>query len=223
MFDNYLSDYYRRKITISQICNKERVEPHVFYSYLRSVGEAPFREYYKLINSDEPELDEKLKQIYNGIIQRCNGKSGTPKGYHGLEYLDIREWVSFCSAEKEVLKNLWKEYLDSGKDYKHAVSIDRIDGSKGYTEGNIEFAPLGFNAWKRNIRPVKVKRDGSESWFLSCEEGSRELGVSHSYVGSLLIGSRQKENFSVSESTVDEVLINRQAGNIEDYYQMYIA
>lgn len=223
MFEKYLSDYYRRKITVSKVCDRENVEPHVFYSFLRSIGEIPFREYYKLIDSGERELDEKLKQIYNGIIQRCNGKQGTPEGYHGLDYLDIRAWVLFCDTEKESLQNLWKNYLDSDKDYKYAISIDRIDNSEGYIEGNIEFVPLGFNAWKRNIRPIRVNRGGSKSWFLSCEEGSRELGVSHSYVGSLLIGARQKENFSVAESTVNEVLQNRQADDIQDYYRRYIA
>ena len=222
MYDKYLSDYYRRKITIRQICDEENIEHHVFYRYLRSVGEIPFRKHYPLIDTGIAELDEKLKQIYNGIIQRCNGKEGTPKGYHDLEYLDIRQWVDFCNSRRSRLCELWRSYVKNGRKYKYAVSVDRIDDNQGYLVDNMVFAPLGFNAWKRNIRPIKVTKSGEQFWFLSCEEGSRKLGISHSSVGAVLIGSR-KINFDVEETSVEEVLNQTASTDLERYYRQYIA
>ncbi len=223
MIIKYLDDYYRRKLTVRDICRLEGISHPLFYAKLREVGEKPFREHYKDIDVGAAEVNEKLKVIYNGIIQRCNGKEDTPAGYHGLDYMDIKTWVKFCNDNKHTIVSLWARYVKSGKKYKYTISIDREDESKGYVLGNVSFAPLGFNAWKRNIRPIEVQKDGTVDYFMSCEEGSRKLGVSHSYVGAFLLGVYSKETFIVKEVSTEKVLSQKSVNDVSEYYQRFIA
>ena len=225
MFNKHLDDYYKLKISLKEITEQASVSESTFYRNLEKQGLLPRRAYYGLINTGISELDKTLKDKYAGIVKRCNGRpSYRGKSYIDVEYLPVYEWVKVCQDNKGLLLKMWDEYMQSGKDYRLSISVDRIDNSKGYIADNIQFVTLGFNAWKRNIRPIKATTDGKEMYFMSCEEGSEYYGIRRQSIGDILRGRKlYGDKYAVEDSTVEEVLTKNKMSNIEEYYEVIFA
>lgn len=221
MFKKYLEDYYKLKISLKEICEKENVVQSTFYRYLKDNGLLSRRKYYGKINTGIKALDENLKGKYASIVKRCNGRPSYEykKNYEGKDYMFIYEYVKFCNSQKELLKDMWKVYMNSGKEPRKAISVDRLDNNVGYLKENIEFVTHGFNSWKRNIRPIKVTHENKSRYFLSCEEGSLYYNIRRQSIGDILRGRELYNNsYTVENSTIEEVLKNSNVSNIQDYY-----
>jgi hypothetical protein len=217
MIDKYMEDYYLLKISLKEICEKEDISQATFYRQIKKKGYIPRRTIYGKINTGIKELDQKLKAKYTAIAKRCNG--GHTDNYEGLPYLNLIEWVDFCNNRKDILLKMWNEYLESDRDRKKSISIDRIDNDKGYLLTNIEFVTFGYNAWKRNIRPINVEFNGEHNYFLSCEEASKYYGITRTYIGkSLNKDDWYDKRYIASKATIDKVLRENNVSDLKEYY-----
>ena len=225
MFDNLLKDYYKTKIGVSEICKTANITHNQFYKELRKRNMKSVSGYYASINTGDEELNIRLRRKYNNIANRCKGL-GSHKGntHDGLDYITINEWVDFCNTHKEKLVKMWKKYKDSECDARLLPSIDRIDNNAGYCPENMEFVPYGYNAWRRNVKPVKVTKDGVTNYFLFSEEASKHYGLRRQTIGDLLRGVYRiaGEGFTVEPSDVETVLAKRGYTSLEQYYHDHI-
>lgn len=97
-----------------------------------------------------------LKHRYYAIKYRCNAKytSRRIKGkkyhnsYYGMEYLSFEEWLQWCNQSKKTFMSLWLQWVESGYKNSLAPSIDRIDNSKGYIIGNLQWLTKQGNSNK---------------------------------------------------------------------------
>lgn len=220
MIDLYLS----YKMGVKEICKNFNISKRTFYKYLKANSFKTRSGYYQSIDTGFDELDYKLKQKYSGIIKRCQQKHYKGDYYKGLEYLSLDEWVKFCNKNINKLEKLWKEYIRNDKDRRLTVSIDRIDTDKGYVTKNIRFISYGHNCWLRNIRPIKIRYEDKNYYFMSAEEGSRFFDVRRQSIGDLLRGDYRKisSKYKVNKSSIDEVLSHSEVDNLKDYYREYI-
>lgn len=220
MFEKYLEDYYTKRIGATEICEKEGAPIHSFHLYLANNNLPSRFMVLKGINTGTPALDKALKIKYSGISNRCRGKASDKYGhYSGLEYMDVFEWRDFCNSNREDLVKMWGKYLESGKDLRYAISVDRIDDHKGYVMGNVQFRINGFNSWKRNLFPVKVLYQNSEQYFMSSEEASRYYGVRRQTIGECLHKTPYHlKDYDVSETSIEKVLLKTGFETLEDYY-----
>ena len=221
MIDDYLDDYYRSKIGTTDIEKELGISSNVFYRLLKERDLMPRGRYFKDIDTGISELDKTLRVKYNDIVQRSRGRKGHAYKNNAKSdnYITIIEWAEIINENKEQLLQMWKEYIESGKSLKEAISIDRIDTNKPYYKENIAFEKNAFNAWKRNLRPLKVIFDDKENYFLSAEEASRFYGVRRQSIGDTLRGVKlYGGKYEVLNSTVEQVLSFHNISNLHDYY-----
>ena len=221
MIGNYLDDYYRSKIGTTEIEREMGISSNVFYRLLKERGLKPRGRYFKEIDTGTPELDKTLRIKYNDIVQRSRGRKGHTYKNNAKsdDYITVIEWVEIINENKEQLLQMWREYIESGKSLKEAISIDRIDTEKPYFKENIAFEKTAFNAWKRNVRPLKVTVGDETNYFLSAEEASRFYGIRRQSIGDILRGvNLYSGKYEVVETTIKEVLANNKVNNLHDYY-----
>jgi len=105
----------------------------------RANGDAETKRYEKTFNGY-------LMRTYRNMTSRVKGiLKKKAHLYKGLEILDKDTFYAW-SKENEDYKNLHKDWVDSGYEYRLAPSIDRIDSSKGYVMGNIRWLPHWLNS-----------------------------------------------------------------------------
>ena len=66
--------------------------------------------------------------------------------YVGLDIMTLEEWKDFVRESHDELFDIYIDWADSGFTTRYAVSIDRIDSSKGYTRDNVRWLPMWRNA-----------------------------------------------------------------------------
>lgn len=221
MLDKYIDDYYRSRIGIGELSEKLGVGSNVIYRMLRERNLEPRGRYYKQIDTGIPELDKSLRIKYNDIIQRSRGRKGLTykNNAKSADYITIIEWVEIINEHKCELIEMWERYIDNGKQKKHAISVDRIDNSLPYYRDNIAFETTGFNAWKRNIRPIKVTVDNESTHFMSAEEASDHYDIRRQSIGDILRGkNKYNGKYEVAPSTIEEVLNSHELSDIYEYY-----
>ena len=224
MIEKYYNDYFKGKITARNICELESISNSVFIRRLKKVGLKPYKSYYKDIKIGDDDLNKMLRNKYSSIASRCSGNSTDKYGhYNGLDYMTIQEYVLLCNENKELLNYMWNEYIDSGKDRKHTISVDRINNNKGYVVGNLQFILNGFNSWKRGITPVRVTHKGETKYFMSSEEASRSYGLRKQTINECLRKTPYHlKGYDTELSSVEEVLNFVGVKSIEEYYGKYI-
>lgn len=88
---------------------------------------------------------------YAGIKTRCKG-IGRTYTVTGMKYLSKSEWKSWCYEPDNMKKfmNYYNKWMEAGFSNKTAPSIDRIDSSKGYIVGNLQWLSQSENCSKYN-------------------------------------------------------------------------
>jgi hypothetical protein len=224
MFDKYLSDYYRFKIDVNEIAEKEGVATTTFHRWLKRNGLTPRQKWFSKIKTGYPELDKVLHTRYIYMLKRCKYKQDDRYDrYKSMEYLSVIEYVSFCNENKENIARIWEGYTSGGRKPKYALSLDRIDNEDGYVVGNIKFVTHGFNSWKRSLFPVKVTHNSESEFFFSREEASRFYGLRKKTIGEIFSGMQYHlKGYDVFESTFEDVMEQKGTKTLEEYYKKYI-
>lgn len=219
--DKYIGDYYRSRIGIGELSEALGVGTNVVYRLLRERNLEPRGRYYKKIDTGNPELDKSLRIKYNDIIQRSRGRKGITYQNNAKsdDYITIIEWVDIINEHKSKLLPMWERYIEKGRQKKYAISVDRIDNSLPYYRDNIAFETTGFNAWKRNVRPIKVTINNKSRYFFSAEEASSYYGLNRKAIGAILLGKLDYGGeYSAEESTFEDVLNSHELNNFHEYY-----
>ena len=95
-----------------------------------------------------------LANSYSNIRKRCAGKDPKRQNYAGLKVME-REAFYKWGMTPEFLE-MYKTYIDSDKDRKLAPSVDRIDTTLGYVEGNLQWLTLSNNVKRRGGKEIKI-------------------------------------------------------------------
>lgn len=217
-----LQNYYRGRIPTKKVVEKLGITHDIFYKRLKQMGLHTKTYYYRQIQTGDKDLDQTLKTKYYSIIERSKGTTDydTYNSYvKSDDYLTVIEYVDFVYENIDRLKAMWEKYIDSGRELKYAISVDRIDNTRPYHKDNIEFVTSGFNAWRRNVRPIKVTFDGETNYFLSAQEASNYYGLRRSSIGEILNGRRlYYDKYKVEPSTIEKVLNKNNVNNLQEYY-----
>lgn len=110
----------------------------------------PSKEKLDIIRSElGDELAEHFHTKFRIAKERCcNPKNKDYDEYKGkFKFEDFSDFFDNCYGD-------FKNALDL---YNTRLSIDRIDGNKGYEPGNVRFVPMSVNLKnKSNIKPIKI-------------------------------------------------------------------
>lgn len=97
---------------------------------------------------------KKYEKTVNGYLMRKyrnmkNRINGSPKSkahlYIGKSLMTKEEFYVWAKGSVDFFK-LWNDYVSSGYERKLAPTVDRIDSSKGYEHGNIEWITHSENS-----------------------------------------------------------------------------
>jgi len=132
---------------------------------------------------------------YTELKQRCvhvrNDKYGR---YIGKEYCTLEEFKTFTNKDDTFI-NLFNKWKENKHPFKLAPSIDRIDSSKGYILGNLQWITHSENSLKsQNMMKVFVYLKSDNSYvgvYNSQSEAARRLGLHQANIQKVIKGTRK--------------------------------
>lgn len=91
-----------------------------------------------------------MQKKYIGMQRRTDGRD-TQAEYRsrGKPILSWEEFWEWYLNTEQIFEKMFKEYLDSGENPCLAPSVDRVDESRGYEKGNLQWLTVGDNSSKR--------------------------------------------------------------------------
>ena len=99
-----------------------------------------------------------LMRKYRNMLSRVSGVQWRKEHlYGGLSILPREEFYKWAKKSRK-LKRLFKEWKDSGYKRKICPSVNRIDSSKGYQLGNMEWITHSENSRLGNISRFSKKK-----------------------------------------------------------------
>jgi len=211
--------YWQDGLSLKEISNRLDVPQSTIYYHFRTKHDIPTHNtVWQNLEIDDQELRETLNTKYSGMKARTEGRSNKKK-YEGLELLSEPEFIHLCNENKKRILKIWNKYINSGRDLKYALSIDRIDNSLGYTKNNIQFVFNGFNSWKDEINPIKIVKDSETYYFSSSAEAGRFLGCREDDIREPLRNEQyNRQNIDISEISVNKLLSKYNCNNLYSYY-----
>jgi len=101
----------------------------------------------------------RLHRIWLNMNNRCNNERGQDyKWYGGKGIIVCEEWRKFLPFEKWALEN---GYEDREVEFKHQLSIDRIDNNGNYEPSNCQWLTVSENSKKQFAQRSTTIPDGS--------------------------------------------------------------
>lgn len=140
------SDYYGVQGECKE-CTKKRVRKNTKEK----------KSYY--VEYDKKRQKENIKRMwshrYLGIKQRTLGKGSHLTSAYKKDLMTKKEFFEWCQSTKKTFEKLKKQWQKSGYQRKFAPSIDRIDNTKGYIAGNLQWLTLSENIKKNPSKNFK--------------------------------------------------------------------
>ncbi len=154
-------------------CKKEAQKPLSEYNRNRKLGRKNFccrSCSIKYANANK--LHRFTDKCREHLLSMCGNRRDE---YTGFRYIlrNIRKRFKEVNIDLEYLKNLWDiqkgicpytgitlilpTYTKHGSFFNRA-SLDRIDSSKGYTKGNVQFVALPINLMKSTKSDIEIKQ-----------------------------------------------------------------
>jgi hypothetical protein len=99
-----------------------------------------------------------LSRRYTILKARCKGTVGPKEFRHlwkGKDYLDKDRFMLWAKSIE--FFEMYRKYLESGKNRNLIPTVDRIDSSKGYVLGNMQWATLSENCKRARMSGVTNK------------------------------------------------------------------
>lgn len=136
-----LSEFYTHKDMLDGHLNKCK-ECTKKYVRSRDTKEYDRNRYHNNVN-------RYLKHKYYMMRQRCGDGKYSQRNYvrHGLS-LTLEEWLGWCNETMPTFMALYNAWKDNGCDPKLTPTIDRIDNSRGYELGNLQWLTRSANSRK---------------------------------------------------------------------------
>ena len=143
-----IDDFYRHPQMADGHLNKCKectmIDVRKNYSNRKTQYHAYDRMRYR--NSKERYLDH----IYNGIVQRCEGRCNRSYRVCGTVPLSREEWEKFCKETDIEFMELYDVWKKSGFKRSLAPSIDRVNNDMGYEINNMQWLTQSANSSKRD-------------------------------------------------------------------------
>ena len=99
--------------------------------------------------------------LYKEIKRRTRGKgTRSPELYIGLDVMSKSEFVKFSLCKSSGFMELFQQWNDNEWSHLMTPSIDRLDSSKGYVEGNIEWVTAQDNYRRATVKREKNRANG---------------------------------------------------------------
>lgn len=161
----------KRKTVVCRKCNKEKVHfgLGMCSPCLRKTKRETRPSFY-------------LGTCYSEISRRVKTKDKLRPIYYGLEKCSREEFIKTFEEDPQFLR-LYENWQKSGFQRKESPSIDRIDNTKGYILGNIEFIRHGDNSSKDKKKPITLYKNGIKlGEFDSLQSAAKFIGADTSTV-----------------------------------------
>lgn len=209
--------YWNQGLSITEIADRLDLNyKQVYYRFRKKYNIPTHNILWQKLEIEDQELRETLNTKYSGMKARVAGKS-RPE-YKGLKLLSELEFIESCNKHKEQILSIWNKYLETGRDFKYALSIDRIDRSLGYIKSNIQFVTNGFNSWKDQLNPIKLIYQGEDYYFSSPAEASRYFDWREDDVREVIRGERNQHGIDVEQVSYSKLFAHSSCNNLNDYY-----
>ena len=210
--------YWNQDLSLREIANELNLNyKQVYYRFRKKYDIPTHNILWRKLEIDNQELRECLNDKYSNMRKRVEGRTDR-KQYEGMELLSEPEFINLCNKNKDRILSIWNKYLESGRDLKYALSLDRIDRSLGYIKSNIQFVVNGFNSWKDHLNPIKLTCQGEEYYFSSPAEASRYFGWRNDDVREVLRGERNQHDIEVMQVSYDKLFARSSCDSLNDYY-----
>jgi len=96
-----------------------------------------------------------LMRGYRNMKSRITGVQKSKHHLYAGKELMAKEDYYALARGSEVFMSLFKAWEDSGYDRKLTPSLDRVDSSKGYVDGNLEWVTHSENSRRGNVSRFK--------------------------------------------------------------------
>jgi len=216
--------YWKQDMTLKEIAEKLNWSWSKVYYRFREKYDIPTRRIlWKELDFKNKELRHCLISKFENMEYRVNGERDPYGNYEGKISLSQKDFIEFCNDRKDQIYGIWDRYIESGKELKYALSLDRIDNDKGYSPENLRFVENGFNSWKDEITPIKIEKDNECFFFSSPEEASRFFDCRPDDIREPLRGSKyNRQNIEIEEIAVDALLNQHNCSSLLKYYRHHL-
>lgn len=164
----------RKLITfICDYCGKEAVKPVSEYNRNTKLGRRNFCcRSCSIKYPNKNKLHKFTDKCHEHLLSICNNRHDE---YTGFRYIlrNVNKRYKDVNIDLEYLKSLWQSQngicpytgieltlptYKKHKFYFNCASLDRIDSSKGYIKGNVQFIALPINLMKSTKSDIETKR-----------------------------------------------------------------
>jgi len=218
--------YWQQGLTICQIAQELDWSYSKTYKRFRIKYQIDtHKSFWQQLEISDTDLRICLNNKYSNMKARISGRHDPYETCRGKLLLSEQDFIELCNEQKQHILNLWQQYLNSGKQLKFAMSIDRINNDLDYTKENLQFVTHGFNSWKDHLNPIAIQKENDIiRYFGSPEEASRFYNCRPDDIREVIRNEKyNRQNITITKISISELLNHRNCPTLHEYYWNYIA